>query len=225
MRSASSLDARSNRLRAALRRSLRTGLLAGLLGAGCCSCSLSGSGPRVSREQAMAAPSAPFAEQAILVQVRADARLNTAQGQAHTLVLGVLQAARADALVALARHPEQVEQALVDAREAPGLLQLDRFVILPGSRCVARVDRARGTLAVALVAGYAHPGPGRVPRVFEIPLRLRSSGWLWRSYAASARSLRLRLRLGPSGVLAAEPLARKAAEQAALPACQALGEA
>lgn len=217
---------------AALRRGLRQALGLSLLGLGCASCGLLGSSPQVSREQALAAPDAPFAAQAIVVHVEAAPELNAVQGQAHTLVLGVLQAARSDTLSALANQPEQVAQALVEAREAPGLLQITRFVIHPGQRCTARVDRVRGTLAVALAAGYAQPGSGRAPRVFDIALELRSSGWIRRSYNASARRLDLRLRLGPTGVLAAEAMAgaeapaaaNSAPGRAAAPACQALAD-
>ena len=183
----------------------------------CSSCSMFGPSQRVSPKQAMAAPNAPFAEQAIVVQVRPDAQLNVALGQAHTLVLGVLQAPRTDTLSVLADQPARVEQALVSAREAPGLLQITRFIIQPGQRCTARVDRVRGALAVGLALGYAQPGSGRRLRVFEVPVGLSSSGWVLRSYMASAQPLHIRLLLGPTEVLAAEA-ARAAGPDA--PACQ-----
>lgn len=176
-----------------------------------------GPSQRVSPKQAMAAPNAPFAEQAVIVQVRPDAQLNVALGQAHTLVLGVLQAARTDTLSALADQPAQVEQALVSARETAGLLQITRFIIQPGHPCTARIDRVRGALAVGLALGYAQPGSGRRLRVFEVPVSLSSSGWVFRSYTASAQPLHIRLLLGPTEVLAAE--ATKAAGPDA-PACQ-----
>lgn len=217
---------------ASLYRASRQALGLGLVCLSCTSCGLLGSSPRISREQALAAPDAAFAEQAIVVQVEASPELNALQGQAHTLVLGVLQAARSDTLSALGSQPEQVEQTLVAGREAPGVLQITRFVIQPGQRCIARVDRVRGALAVALAAGYAQPGSGRAPRVFGVGLELRSSGWIRRSYAASARPLYLALRLGPTGVLAAEPMAGPATPaaaasapgSAAAPACQPLAD-
>lgn len=174
----------------------------------------------MSREQALAAPSTGFAPDAIEIHVRADAGLNCADGQAHTVVVGLFQGAQGDALRELVTQPPRVETALVDGRPPPGVLQLTRFVVQPGQSCLLRQDRVQKTLAVALAVGYAQRDASPPLRVFDIPLQLKSRGWLSRSYTASAAPLRLQLKLGPDDILDAAPLPQASSKPPTAPAAR-----
>lgn len=179
---------------------------AGLLVLGCGSCGFFGGSSGMSREQALAAPATAFAQDAIEIRVRADAGLNPADGQAHTVVVAVLQAEQADVLRELATQAHRVEAALADGRAPAGVLQLTRFVVQPAQSCVLRLDRVQKARAVGLAVGYAQSGDNPPLRVFDIPLKVESTGWLSRNYTASTEPLRVQLELGPHDILNAGPL-------------------
>ncbi len=170
---------------------------------GCCSCSLFGDTPGLSREQALAAPATDFAPNAVTIGVQAQARLNPSEGQAHTVVVGVLQAAGLDVLRALAQEPQRVDEALAGGVLPSGILQLVRFVVQPGQTCTMQLDRVQQARAVGLAVGYAQPDAGTALRVFAIPLLLHAQGWLSPRYTAATGPLHLRLRLGARQVLEA----------------------
>lgn len=202
------------RLRGAARR-----VCAALLLSACGSCSLLGGSSGTSREQALAEPATDFAPAAITVRIRADAGLNPAEGQAHTVVVGVLQSARADTLHALADRPGRLDEALAGGPLPDGVLRLSRYVVYPGATCMLRVDRAQKVRAIALAAGYAQGADTTTLRIFDIPLIVHSKGWIWPSYTAAAGPLHLRMRLGArqildASLLAAPPSSSRAQAQA-----------
>ena len=159
-----------------------------------------------SRKEAMGEIAWEFAENGVLIEIEADARLNEYSGEAHTLVLGIYQMEDSAGFYKLAADSSLLAKALETGKGGDGFVNFVRYVVSPGQRSIMTVDRAQKTKFVGLVAGYYQMDAAKSARLFEIPLTVASEGLVSTTWKAAPAVLALRLNLGPTGVVNAQRL-------------------
>lgn len=159
-----------------------------------------------SRKEAVAEIAWDFAENAVLIELEADARLNGYAGEAHTLVLGVYQMEDSAAFYKLAADPSLMSKALETGKGGDGFVQFVRYIVTPGQRVILSAARAQKAKFVGIVAGYYQMDAASSTRLFEVPLTIASDGLVSKTYKAAPATLVLRLNLGAEGVVNAQRL-------------------
>jgi len=166
-----------------------------------------------SRKEAVAEIAWEFAENAVLIELEADPRLNEYGGEAHTLLLGVFQTEDSAVFYKLAADPSLLAKALESGKGGDGFVQFVRHVISPGQRTILSAARAQKAKFVGIVAGYYQMDAARSTRLFEVPLTIASDGLVTKTYKAAPATLVLRLNLGAEGVVNAQRLNRDPTEK------------
>lgn len=159
-----------------------------------------------SRKDAVAEIAWDFAENAVLIEIEADARLNEYGGEAHTLLLGIYQMEDAAAFYKLAADTSLLAKALESGKAGDGFVQFVRYVVTPGQRTIMTVDRAQKARFVGIAAGYYQMDAAKSTRLFQVPLTVASDGLVAKTYKAAPALLALRLNLGADGVVNAQRL-------------------
>ncbi|MES2361591.1 MAG: type VI secretion system lipoprotein TssJ [Pseudomonadota bacterium] len=159
-----------------------------------------------SRKDAVAEIAWDFAENAVLIEIEADARLNEYGGEAHTLLLGIYQMEDSAAFYKLAADSSLLAKALESGKGGDGFVQFVRYVVMPGQRTIMTVDRAQKARFVGIAAGYYQMDAAKSTRLFQVPLTVASDGLVTTTYKAAPALLALRLNLGADGVVNAQRL-------------------
>lgn len=158
------------------------------------------------RKEALAEITWDFADNAILIELQADVRLNDYAGEAHTLVLGIYQMEDSAAFYKLAADTTMLSQALESGKSGQGFLQFVRYVVTPGQRSVLTASRVQKAKFIGVVAGYYQMSAVKSTRLFEVPLTIASDGLLSKTYKAAPATLVVRLNLGSESVISAQRL-------------------
>lgn len=173
-------------------------LLAIMLLAGCAS------DKNPERQQAIDAVPAPFANGAINLQLRAEPGLNTVNEMPNSCTVLLLQAKDKPALEKLLGNPATLKSLFAGAGSEGDVLQVDRYVMMPGQTNIVHVDRARDTRNVALVAGY-YPFPVKQHMVSAaVPVEATSTGWWEPVWQAHLTPLTLSVTLGSESIVSAD---------------------
>lgn len=169
-----------------------------------------------SRKEAVAEIAWEFAENAVLIELQADDRLNEYSGEAHTLVLGVYQMEDSAAFYKLAADASLFAKALESGKGGDGFVQFVRYIVVPGQRTVLSMSRAQKAKFVGIFAGYYQMSASTSTRLFEVPLTVIRDGLVTKTYKAAPATLVLRLNLGAEGVVNAQRLNRDPTEKKAI---------
>ena len=156
------------------------------------------------REKAIDATPAPFANGAITLQLRAEPGLNTVNDMPNSCTVLLLQAKDKPALEKLLGNPATLKSLFAGAGSEGEVLQVDRYVMMPGQTNIVHVDRARDTRNVALVAGY-YPFPVKKHMVSTaVPVEATSTGWWEPVWQAHLTPLTLSVTLGSESIVSAD---------------------
>lgn len=158
------------------------------------------------RKTAVAEIAWDFAENAILIELEADPRLNDHAGEAHTLVLGVYQMEDSATFYKLVADTAVLAKGLESGKGGDGFVQFVRYVVTPGQRTILSAARAQKAKFVGIVAGYYQMNAATSTRLFEVPLTVISDGLVTTTYKAAPATLVVRLNLGADGVVNAQRL-------------------
>ena len=180
-------------------------LLSGLTG-----CGLTGPSNAEKQDKVKAEVKWPFSKNGIMIELASDLDLNYYSGQAHTLVLGILQFDDEKTFPKLLTKPTDLMKSLTSGNLPAGVLQLDRYVLSPDTRLLLEVDRVQDAKFVGIVAGYYQFDAARSVRYFRIPLNMKSSGLITKDYKAEPAVLALRLGLGAQRIVNAVSLTHDA---------------
>jgi predicted component of type VI protein secretion system len=180
-------------------------LLSGLTG-----CGLTGPSSAEKQDKVKAEVKWPFAKNGIMIELSSDLDLNYYSGQAHTLVLGILQFDDEKAFPKLLTKPADLMKSLTSGNLPTGALQLDRYVLSPDTRLILEVDRVQDAKFIGIVAGYYQFDAARSARYFRVPLNMKSSGLIAKDYKAEPAVLALRLGLGAQRIVNAVSLTHDA---------------
>ena len=157
-----------------------------------------------SREQAISEVAAPFANGAITLQLQAEPGLNSMNEMPNSCTVLLLQAKDQPTLDKILTNPATLKSLFAGAGSEGDILQVDRYVMMPGQTNTVHIDRARNTRNVALVAGY-YPFPVRKHLVsMVIPVDAESTGWwepVWQAHLAPAT---LSVTLGSESIVSSD---------------------
>ncbi|WP_447840904.1 type VI secretion lipoprotein TssJ [Enterobacter bugandensis] len=159
-----------------------TGLiLIALMLAGC------GVNSNEARQQSVDTVSAPFASGAITLNLRAEPGLNRVNEMPNSCTVLLIQAKDKPSLDKVLNNSVLLKGLFAGAGSEGNILQLDRYVMMPGQTNILHIDRAQNTRNIALVAGY-YPFPVKQHMLIaEIPVETQSSSWwspVWQSRLA-----------------------------------------
>ncbi|PBI77985.1 putative component of type VI protein secretion system [Rahnella sp. BIGb0236] len=156
------------------------------------------------RQKAVGEVSAPFANGAITLQLRAEPGLNSLNDMPNSCTVLLLQTKDKPALDKTLGNPATLKSLFAGAGSEGGVLQVDRYVMMPGQTNTVHIDRAQDTRNVALVAGY-YPFPVKKHMVSaEVPVAAESTGWWEPVWQAHLTPLTLSVTLGSESIVSSD---------------------
>ena len=158
-------------------------------------------GNQQAQQQAIDTMSTPFAGGAITLQLRAEPGLNTFNDLPNSCTVLLVQAANNSALDKVLNNPVTVKSLFAGAGGEGDVLQVDRYVMMPGQSNTLHIDRAINTRSIALVAGY-YPFPAKQHMFrMDIPVETKRYGWFSSEWQASLMPVTLTVVLGKVGIV------------------------
>ncbi|MBU9824250.1 type VI secretion lipoprotein TssJ [Rahnella sp. L151-1A] len=157
-----------------------------------------------SQQKAISEVAAPFASGAITLQLRAEPGLNSLNDMANSCTVLLLQAKDKPTLDKMLDNPATLKSLFAGAGSEGDVLQVDRYVMMPGQTNTLHIDRARDTRNVALVAGY-YPFPVKKHMVStEVPVDVESTGWWEPVWHAHLAPVMLSVTLGSESIVSSD---------------------
>jgi len=169
----------------------------------CSACSMLGGN---TRKDALAQTSWAFANDAVIIETRAEPSLNQYAGEAHTLLLGIYQMSDAESFRQLTADPAALAAAMASGRAGDAFLQFSRYVVTPGQCSMLVLDRAQKAKFVGVTAGYYQMSATGSARLLEVPLITTSKGWFINTYTTAPGPLVVRMNFGAEAILDSEAI-------------------
>ena len=139
-------------------------------------------------------------ENGIVLNLKAANKLNLERGKSYSLYLVVYQLTDPNAFNQYAEDRNGLSELLESKIFDPGVVAVKNFVVYPGSDVTYRIDRAEDAKYVGLVAGYRTMTKKRMVRLFEIPVRTETEGYIKRKKKKVPAILEAELKLGPDRI-------------------------
>ena len=156
------------------------------------------------RQKAIGDVTAPFANGAITLQLRAEPGLNSLNDMPNSCTVLLLQTKDKPALDKILGNPATLKSLFAGAGSEGDVLQVDRYVMMPGQTNTVHIDRAQDTRNVALVAGY-YPFPVKKHMVSAaVPVMAESTGWWEPVWQAHLTPLTLSVTLGSESIVSSD---------------------
>lgn len=152
-------------------------------------------------QQALADLKWVYAENSIELTFTADKDLNQYDGQAHSLMVVIVQFEQVSAFSAYIGSSPQFSSLLLMNSAPTGMIGLTRLFIEPGQVRQWSLPRQTGAKMIGIAAGYAHLDPTRSARIYQIGVDLTSTGWFSKTWNAVPRPIAIDLLLGPDALL------------------------
>jgi type VI secretion system VasD/TssJ family lipoprotein len=141
-----------------------------------------------------------FESGGIRIRYSADRQLNVVDGKAHTLVLVVYQLDNLNGFNQFAGYPDGIRKLLKAGSFDPSVMAVERTFVEPDRQDQLVLNRAEKAKWIAVVAGYYNMAPGKVARTYEIPYKVESRGWIFKTREARIEPINLDLTLGPQSI-------------------------
>jgi len=142
-------------------------------------------------------PKWKFQENAIILNLKADHKLNVEKGKSYSLYLVVYQLADPNAFNQLAKDRSGRSKLLESDSFDSSVTAVKNMVIYPGSDVTHRLDRAEGAKWVGIVAGYRAISQEENVRLFEIPIDKKEEGFFFQRINKMSGLLNVQLNFGP----------------------------
>ena len=159
-----------------------------------------------SRDEAMNQMTWDFANDAVIVEIAAQPNLNQYGDEAHTLLLGVYQMSDAAPFRDLSADPVSLAKAMESGKAGTSFLQFSRYVVSPGQHSILILDRAQQAKYIGVTAGYYRMGASTATRLFDVPVKVTSKGWVSSTYSAVPAPLIVRMNFGAETILNSQNL-------------------
>ncbi len=140
-----------------------------------------------------------YEEEAITIKLKASPELNLYEDTSHTLYLCIYQLSNPNTYKLLSQDEAGLTKLLSCQRLDSSVASFRSVVLQPGEKKTLLLDRAEGAKYVAIVAGYYQLTPGKVARLFEIPITIEKKGLLRKKIRTKPSTLKVELYLGPHG--------------------------
>lgn len=141
-----------------------------------------------------------YEEEAITLNLKASPELNLYEETAHTLYLCVYQLSNPNTYKLLSQDEAGLTKLLSCQRLDSTVASFQSVVLQPGEKKTLLLDRAEGAKYVAVVAGYYQLTPGKVTRLFEIPVIIEKKGLIKKKILTKPGTLKVELLLGPHSI-------------------------
>ena len=145
-------------------------------------------------------PQASYAEQAIVIHLKADDQLNRFQNSAHALHLCIYQLSNPNSMNQYANDASGIAQLLQCGSFDPSVTMSKKIVMQPGSESTYVLDRAQGSRYVALCAGYYQLDKEHAVRLVQIPVVEETKGWFRKTTTRRLGQLEATFQLGPEAL-------------------------
>ncbi|WP_047608517.1 type VI secretion lipoprotein TssJ [Rahnella aquatilis] len=156
------------------------------------------------RQKAISEVAAPFANGGITLKLRAEPGLNSLNEMPNSCTVLLLQARDKPTLDKILGNPATLKSLFAGAGSEGDVLQVDRYVMMPGQTNTVHIDRARDTRNVALVAGY-YPFPMKKHMVSAgVPVESESTGWWEPVWQAHLAPVTLSVTLGSESIVSSD---------------------
>lgn len=150
--------------------------------------------------QPLPPPEWSYEKDAVHIHLKADSKLNYDDGLAHTLVVCIYQLKDPNAFNQLSDDIDGIYKLLDCGLFDAGVATAKRLIVNPSQDVNIKLDRAEGAKYVAIVAGYYVLQKDRMIRLFDIPVKIESKGFIKRTKTARPQMLKIELDLGPSQI-------------------------
>jgi len=142
-------------------------------------------------------PARGFAAGGIRIIYSSAENLNFYESGPHTVTFVVYQMEGAGKFNDLAKSEDGLLQLLQAERFDASVVGVDQYFIEPGEQKTLVIDRAEKAKWIGIVAGYYYMSPGKVTRVYEIPVSVEKKGiYGFRTTEAKVEKLVMKLHLG-----------------------------
>lgn len=155
----------------------------------------------VTEEQAIDNMAAPFVAGAITININARPDMNSWDDISNSCTLVILQTRAFNTLKTVSSNHTRLKSLFQGEGAADDVLEVDRYVAMPGQTTTLHLDRSKDTRYLAIIVGY-YPFPKKQHMVFfKVPVRTESSGWFSKTWKAELSQLSLQLTLGAQGIV------------------------
>jgi predicted component of type VI protein secretion system len=145
-------------------------------------------------------PEAGFEEGAVLVSMKAGARLNTYDGSPHAVLACMYQLPENEPFERLMQDETGLRTLLKCDVILPGLPAPKQFIVQPGQEVEYKLNRFEGTRFVGIVIGFHSLTSESSARLFEIPVLQVNTGDPGHPVLFRLDKLHIQLTLGSQGI-------------------------
>ena len=142
-----------------------------------------------------------YAENAVQLNFASSADLNQYDGQAHNLLVVVVQFDQPNAFANYTGSSQQLSTLLLSDTAPAGLIGLTRLFVQPGESKSITIPRLEGAKMIGVAAGYAHLDPTRSAKLYQIGVDVTSTGFFSKTWTAQPQPIAIDLLLGADALL------------------------
>jgi type VI secretion system VasD/TssJ family lipoprotein len=152
----------------------------------------------------MSSPASPpewkMQKEGIILNLKADGRLNESRGKAYTLYFVVYQLINPNGFNQLSQDNDGLGKLLESKIFDSSVASVKSVVVYPGSDVTYRMDRAEGAMYVGVVAGYNVMAKERMVKLFEVPVYVKYNNVFRTSKKLVPGNLEINMVLGPQQI-------------------------
>ncbi|EER0880416.1 type VI secretion lipoprotein TssJ [Escherichia coli] len=150
--------------------------------------------------QAIDSVNAAFGAGAITFQIASDTLLNAWNDISNSCSLLIIQSSQKKTLKDLMNNPVLIKQYFSSVGKSDDILQVDKYIVMPGQGVTLHIDRSEGTKYVSIIAGY-YPFPEKQHMLlFDIPIKVDEDGWWDKKWHVSLMPLVRKIYLGKESI-------------------------
>lgn len=145
-----------------------------------------------------------YGPNALQLSLDSDAALNTYDGEAHSVVLAVVQSAEPAPFYSQLQTPDTLAKLLQTGQPTPGLLQVTRYAVEPGHQTMVQLDRAQGAKYAGVIVAYYGVPLARTAKLFNLPVTVEKKGIIASYYSAKPAAANIQVKLGAESLINTE---------------------
>lgn len=148
----------------------------------------------------MSSPASPpewkMQKEGIVLNLKADSRLNESRGKAYTLYFVVYQLTNPNSFNQLSQDAAGLARLLESRIFDSSVAAVKSMVVYPGSDVTYRIDRAEGAMYLGVVAGYNVMNREHMVRLFDVPVYVKYNNFFRTSKKLVPGNLELNMTMG-----------------------------
>ena len=145
-------------------------------------------------------PDWTYEKAGIVVDMKADPKLNFDEGVPHTLLVCIYQLKDPNTFNQLSEDTDGIYKLLECSLFDSSVATAKRIIVRPGQDVKETLDRAEGAKYVAVVAGYYTLEKPRMIRLYDVPVVVEKKGFIKTTKVSKPDTLKIDIQLGPSQI-------------------------